>query len=542
MAASGRIGLETDVTEVSLQAGESAPLQITITNNGYVVDAFDLSVSALDPSWYTLAPARVSLFPHAGATATLQIHPPPQATALAGDYAFELVAISRDDPTEVARLPLRLWLAAAGDISLDIEPQRIVARRGTFRLVVDNESNRARPVVLRPSDPDALLIFSFGPAVATPLAEATAPTSREREEEVSVGQEAGRIRVQSSNVETAWTPPGAEAAQGALELTLPPASRVELPLTVQPRKRLWFGKEVPFRFEVAATPPGVEWEEKDVRRTTGELVYGPVFAALMGLPPALRRALAVIIPLLLLALALYLLFRPQPAPAGTVDNPSATRTAANAAGAAATLTALAALGGASQTQTALALANAAGAAATQTALALERASADATRTALAAPPVQIIRFDWAATPDNQVQVTWEVTHAITVTINSTPVPLTGSMPVDVSRDQSITLVASDGRNTISQSKGVLLVQPPTIKSFTADRSEVCPGCEVTLTWSTERAERVLLDGQAQADMNGSAKVRPTQTTEYLLTAESALGRVEQVLTVTVNPALPTPTP
>ncbi len=275
-----------------------------------------------------------------------------------------------------------------------------------------------------------------------------------------------------------------------------------------------------------------------MRRIAGELVYRPVFAALMGLPPALRRALAVAIPLLLLALALYLLFRPQPAPAGTVDNPSATRTAL-AADAAATQTALAALGGASQTQTALAMANAA---ATQTALALEQASADATRTALAAPPVQIIKFDWAATPDNQVQVTWEVTHAITVTINSTPVPLTGSMPVDVSRDQSITLVASDGRNTVSQSKGVLLVQPPVIKSFTADRSEVCPGCEVTLTWSTERAERVLLDGQAQADVNGSAKVRPTQTTEYLLAAESALGRVEQVLTVTVNPALPTPTP
>ena len=517
MAASGRIGVETDVNEVSLQAGESAPIQVTVTNNGYVVDAFDLSVAALDPSWYTLTPTRVSLFPHARATATLQIHPPPHAAALAGDYAFELVAVSRDDPTEIVKVPLRLWLIAAGDISLDMEPQRIVARKGTFRLMVDNESNRVRQVVLRPSDPDALLEFAFGPAEAVPLAEATAPrTRREGEqtgplEEVAVGQDAGRIRIQSSTVEAHWTPPSAEAVQGTLDLTLPPASRVELPLTVEPKKRIWFGKEIPIRFEVAATPPGVEWEEKDVRRITGELVYRPVFAPLMVLPVALQRALAVLIPLLLLALALYLLFRPQPT-AGVTANPAATQTAQ---------------------------ALSASAAATQTAQAL---AAAATQTAQAAGAVRIVKFDWAATPDNQVQVTWEVTNAITVTINATPVPLVGSMPVDTSRDQSITLVATDGRNTVSQSKGVLLVQPPEIISFTADKTEVCVGCAVTLTWATTRAERVLLDGQPQAELNGSVTVRPTQTTEYLLVAESALGRVERVLAVTVNPALPTPTP
>jgi hypothetical protein len=547
MAASGRIGVETDVNEVSLQAGESAPIQVTVTNNGYVVDAFDLSVAALDPSWYTLTPTRVSLFPHARATATLQIHPPPHAAALAGDYAFELVAVSRDDPTEIVKVPLRLWLIAAGDISLDMEPQRIVARKGTFRLMVDNESNRVRQVVLRPSDPDALLEFAFGPAEAVPLAEATAPrTRREGEqtgplEEVAVGQDAGRIRIQSSTVEAHWTPPSAEAVQGTLDLTLPPASRVELPLTVEPKKRIWFGKEIPIRFEVAATPPGVEWEEKDVRRITGELVYRPVFAPLMVLPVALQRALAVLIPLLLLALALYLLFRPQPT-AGVTANPAATQTAqALSASAAATQTAQAlAAGGAnsaSQTQTAQALS--ASAAATQTAQAL---AAAATQTAQAAGAVRIVKFDWAATPDNQVQVTWEVTNAITVTINATPVPLVGSMPVDTSRDQSITLVATDGRNTVSQSKGVLLVQPPEIISFTADKTEVCVGCAVTLTWATTRAERVLLDGQPQAELNGSVTVRPTQTTEYLLVAESALGRVERVLAVTVNPALPTPTP
>ena len=80
-----RIGLETDTTELTLSAGETATLALTASNEGHVVDAFIFTVSALDPGWYSLTPTEVSLFPQTQGRASLILHPPPGA-ALAGDY------------------------------------------------------------------------------------------------------------------------------------------------------------------------------------------------------------------------------------------------------------------------------------------------------------------------------------------------------------------------------------------------------------------------------------------------------------------------
>ena len=57
-----------------------------------------------------------------------------------------------------------------------------------------------------------------------------------------------------------------------------------------------------------------------------------------------------------------------------------------------------------------------------------------------------------------------------------------------------------------------------------------------------RAENVLLDGNPVQGPDGSIQVSPGQTAVFLLTAESALGRVEMPLTVTVVEAPPTPAP
>src|SRR5687768_2686632 len=180
MVAQSRIGIEASTNEVNLAAGEGATVQLTIKNAGYVVDAFDLTVRGLNPTWYTIVPERLSLFPHASGSATLQIKPPvEQANVLAGDYAFEAIATSRDVPGESGVVPMRLWLAAIGDLSIGIEPQRIVARKGTFRLQLTNDGNRERPIVMRPSDPEGKLDFSFGKAESALLSEIAAQRKSE---------------------------------------------------------------------------------------------------------------------------------------------------------------------------------------------------------------------------------------------------------------------------------------------------------------------------------------------------------------------------
>ena len=119
-----------------------------------------------------------------------------------------------------------------------------------------------------------------------------------------------------------------------------------------------------------------------------------------------------------------------------------------------------------------------------------------------------------------------------------PVPPTGSRPVNTGTDQSLTLVASNALGTVSQSKGVIVMRPPEIVTFTAEPAQIAPGQQVILSWHTVLAEKVSINGQPVAAPDGSVSTAPTTTTEYVLTAESVLGQVQRSITVNVIPPTP----
>jgi hypothetical protein len=547
----GRIGIESSEKSLNLAAGERGVITITLTNAGNVVDAFDITVRDLDPSWYTLTPARLSLFPKAKGVTILQIHPVLSARAEAGNYPFQVVVTSRDAADETATLPLQLTLAVSGDITAEMEPQRIVGREGTYRLVVSNASNAPRQVVLRPTDAEEKLTFKFGNPQYFPLASAKpVATFEDQTAEYNVAQsrEAGQIDLNQAPPPPEWTPPSPESGQGFLTLTIPTANRLEIPLHAKRREREWFGQPISHRVEVAVTPPGVEWEAKDARKAGAELVYPPILAWMSGIPLGLRRLLAILIPLLILGLLLFLLLRPQN---GTGNN-SASQTqtaialsvsqtqtaAAQAASAAQTAAAQTAIAsGDSAQQTALAL-SAQQTAAAQTALALSPADQTATALAASGGPLRIVRFDWSSA-DGVLQANWEVapTVGITVTINETPVPPVGTQTYDVNEDNSLILEATDGEDVVSRALAKIHVRPPSIVLFTSDPpagTGVAPGTPVTLRWETLRADQVLLDGAPVESPNGSIQVTPSSTTEYLLVAESSIGTDIARVTVTIS--------
>jgi peptidoglycan-associated lipoprotein len=86
--------------------------------------------------------------------------------------------------------------------------------------------------------------------------------------------------------------------------------------------------------------------------------------------------------------------------------------------------------------------------------------------------------------------------------------------------------------------------PPPPKAVTATLSanptSIEAGQSSTLTWSTENATDVALDGN-KVDPSGSQTVSPTQTTTYHLTAKGAAGTQEATAQVSVA-AKPTPAP
>jgi hypothetical protein len=547
----GRIVIESSEKGLNLAGGERGLITLTLTNASNVVDAFDVAINDLDPAWYTLTPNKVSLFPKAKGVTTLQLHPPMSSRHPAGDYPFTVVVTSRDAADETATLPLQITLAASGDLSAELEPQRIVGRQGTFRLAVNNAGNYDRQVVLRPTDNEEKLFFAFGAPQFFPLASAkpkTGPDDETAVYNVAQAQNVGQADFSQAPPQPEWTPPNPESGQGYLTLTIPTATRLEIPLTAKRREREWFGMEIPQRIEVNVTPPGVEWEAKDARKATAELVYQPILAWMNGIPLGLRRALAFLIPLLILGLLLFLLLRPQ-------DNNNAgaavsqTQTA-QALGNAQTQTALAL--SLSQTQTALAgngnlsaadltaTAQAGGglSSADLTATARALSAADLTATAQAGGgPLRIVNFDWDSA-SGTFQAVWEVapTQGVTVTINKTPVPPVGSMPFDPSEDRSLILEASNGSDIVSRALGAVHLRAPSIRLFTTDAApgtSVAPGTTVTLSWETSGSERVLLNDAPVDGPNGSLQVTPSSTTEYLLTAENSVGSVISRLTVNV---------
>jgi len=79
-------------------------------------------------------------------------------------------------------------------------------------------------------------------------------------------------------------------------------------------------------------------------------------------------------------------------------------------------------------------------------------------------------------------------------------------------------------------------------TLSANPTSIQRGQSATLSWNTENATDVALDGN-KVDANGQQTVSPTETTTYHLTAKGAGGTQEATAQITVAaPPPPTPTP
>ncbi|HEY6308194.1 MAG TPA: peptidoglycan-associated lipoprotein Pal [Candidatus Angelobacter sp.] len=84
---------------------------------------------------------------------------------------------------------------------------------------------------------------------------------------------------------------------------------------------------------------------------------------------------------------------------------------------------------------------------------------------------------------------------------------------------------------------------PVTATLSANPATIQSGQSSTLTWSTQNATDITLDGN-KVDASGSQSVSPRQTTTYHLVAKGAGGTQDAPATVTViaPPPPPTPTP
>ncbi len=160
MGAEARLSVQA----LSVVPGEVTQLDVTIRNNGTVVDEFHFDVVGLPNEWASFDPPRVSLFPANEQTVRVSIGPPRLPTTAPGTVPFGIRVLSTEDPAGGTVEEGTLFVAPFSDVVGELIPH---AGRGRFRaklqLAVDNRSNiayRARPSGV---DPDEAVALAFQP-------------------------------------------------------------------------------------------------------------------------------------------------------------------------------------------------------------------------------------------------------------------------------------------------------------------------------------------------------------------------------------------
>ena len=83
--------------------------------------------------------------------------------------------------------------------------------------------------------------------------------------------------------------------------------------------------------------------------------------------------------------------------------------------------------------------------------------------------------------------------------------------------------------------------PAPTAMLTANPNAIVAGQASTLTWKTDFASDVSIDGIGKVDPSGSMKVTPTESTTYRLVAKNDSGMKDATARITVTPAAAPPT-
>lgn len=148
---------------VEVAPGESGSISLAVTNTSSVIDAFQVQVFGLDPSWITVVPERLSLFP--GQTEHVDIHVllPPDYPASHRTLAVNVT--STDDPDAFSLNQVELTVQPRNVVGLRVDPVMITGgTRARFGMVVSNEGNAGVIANGYALDPEDLATFEFAPA------------------------------------------------------------------------------------------------------------------------------------------------------------------------------------------------------------------------------------------------------------------------------------------------------------------------------------------------------------------------------------------
>jgi pSer/pThr/pTyr-binding forkhead associated (FHA) protein len=147
--------IELDERSVGLDAGERSAIQITITNQGKIVDHYTLSVAGVPSSWVTLPKGGLELLPRQSGTLTVGLHPPRHARTSAGAHPVSIALLNRQGQI-VSEVTAEIVISAFENLIVEVRPNPYQSRMGG-ELTVNvenhgNEETQYRVDVIEPSD------------------------------------------------------------------------------------------------------------------------------------------------------------------------------------------------------------------------------------------------------------------------------------------------------------------------------------------------------------------------------------------------------
>jgi hypothetical protein len=147
-----------------VEPGQAATLEVTVQNNGTVVDQFTFEIVGDAGTWATAEPPTLSLFPGAQEKTRITFRPPREPSTTAGIVRFGVMARSREDPAgstvEEGALDVASFLAPSAEL---IPRTSHGSRRARHELAIDNRGNVPMDAALEGLDADRLLRFELDP-------------------------------------------------------------------------------------------------------------------------------------------------------------------------------------------------------------------------------------------------------------------------------------------------------------------------------------------------------------------------------------------
>lgn len=157
--------MHADISPNLLEVGpnETCSLTVRITNTMDTIDAYEVSLFGLDPTWVTVDPPRLSLFPTEAGDVQITVALPPMFPA--GHRQLTVHVRSENDPTSFALTPLGLVALGQQRMSIRVDPVLITGGKdATFGVVVSNDGNTTINGIVTATDPEELLAINLRPA------------------------------------------------------------------------------------------------------------------------------------------------------------------------------------------------------------------------------------------------------------------------------------------------------------------------------------------------------------------------------------------